>query len=797
VAQSIEAGGLIVTIDEEEVDPVRVNPDGTIEIDQPDGGVVVQFNRGGPDAEAGTDIDPKEFYKNLVDDVEAGDLSIICEDLIEQIEADDKSRQDWLATRARGMDLLGLKLESPRSSVDSASGADGMSSVTNPMLLEMILKGWANAQSELLPARGPAKIEDVSGQETQKRDELAEELENGLNWYLTTKATEYYPDTSHMLLWGVYFGGSGFKKVHQDPLRKRPKSESVDAKDLIVSDTTKDLSACERITHVSLVRPSVMKRYQAKGYWRDVSLQPPTPQRDAVDEKVASIQGTMLDANRRPEDQPYTVWETQCELDLPRFAPKEFSSRGIPLPFRVTIEKDSRVVLALRRDWKPEDEDCERRKLYIKYPYVPGPGFYGTGMLGILGNASAALTAAWREALDTGMYANFPGGLVTQVGNRQQTSNLRPAPGEFVPVQVPSNTKIQDAFMPLPYKDITPGLMTLIDKIQAQAKAVGSAPDVPVGEGIQNIPVGTMLAHIEQATQIMAAAHKGMHQAQSEELDMIVDLFREEPEAFWRGNKKTKKGFWNEQKLFQALNTYSLVPRSDPNVPSHVHRMMKAVALVQMATLPIFAGRLDPDTILRRALAAMKEDPTGLVIQPPPSQGQPSPDAIKAAAALKSADAKMLGEENKAQQWQVDLAKEKIDSVQQIREGENKLAVQSIELERDKVKHSAEGQKAMVNAQAVAMKMQNDAAKGQFEVGKDQREWMKLGQAERKLQHDISVDRAGVASDFQKHAIDEQKTVLAANKQDAETSLKARAADQNDEKIKIAAKPKPAPKGKK
>lgn len=805
--QQIDAGQFTVTI-EEETNDVTVDPvTGALQIEQPDGSVVVQFPGAADFDDDGAEIDPEKFYENLVDKIDDGKLSVIAEDLIEQIQTDDQSRQEWLANRKRGLDLLGLKLEDPKSSVgDSSSGSDGMSVVTNPTMLELILKGWANAQGEFLPARGPAKIEDVSGHETTQRDELAEELENGLNWYLTTRAKEYYPETSHMLLWGVYFGGSGFKKVHMDPIRKRPRSDSVDPKDLIVSDTTKDLASCERITHQTLVRPSVMKRYQAKGFWREIPLQPPTPQPNVVDYGIANIQGTQLNANTRPEDQPYTVWETQCELDLPEYAPPEFRDKGIPLPYRVTIEKDSRVVLAIRRDWKPEDEECERRQIYVKYPYVPGPGFYGTGMLNIVGNGSAALTAAWREALDAGMYANFPGGLVAQMGNRQQSSNFRPAPGEFCPVQIPANMPIDKAIMPLPYKDVTPGLLGLIDKIQTQMKSVGSAPDVPIGEGVQNVPVGTMLAHIEQATQIMMAAHKGMHTAQSEELDLILDLFREEPESFWKGNKKVKPDFWTEQRLFQALDTYSMVPRSDPNVPSHVHRIMKVVALIQLAQQPLFAGRLDPDTVLRRALAAMKEDPTGLVIQPPPGQKPPGPDEIKAAAALKSADAKMLGEENKAQQWKVDLAKEQIDSVQQIREGENKIAVQNIELQRDVIKHQAEGQKATLQAQQAQIKMRTDAAKGQFESGKDAREWIKVDQAERKLNNDIQVQKAGVVGDFQKFALDEQKTQQQGAKLAVDAQHKQRAADQGDRKIEESSKQateklkvqkaKPKPKGK-
>ena len=251
----------------------------------------------------------------------------------------------------------------------------------------------------------------------------------------------------------------------------------------------------------------------------------------------------------RPEDQPYTVWEIQCELDLPEFAPTAYRNEGIALPYLVTMDKDSREILAIRRDWKPEDEDCNRKKMYVKYPYVPGPGFYGTGLASILGNSTDAMTAAWRLMLDAGMYANFPAFIVDKLAGRQLTSDFRLSPGTATEIET-AGRDIASVVKELPYKDVTPGLMKLVESITQQSKAVGGAPDIPVGEGMSNVPVGTMLAHIEQATQVMAAAHKGQHRAMDEELSMLVDLFKETPEAFWRGNKDAKN-FWNVQKLLQ------------------------------------------------------------------------------------------------------------------------------------------------------------------------------------------------------------------------------------------------------
>src|SRR5215467_13738776 len=328
-----------VVIEGDDDNPARVDPEtGALEIDQPGGGVVVQFNPGQQDQEK---KDNEDWFRNLADDIDKMQLATIANDLLEQIEADDRSRQGYLDQVARGMDVLGLKLEQPKSSNDgeSTSGVNGISQVTNPLLLEALLKGWANARAELLPAEGPVKIA-IEGDETAQQDELAEALERDMNFYLTETASEYVPEMSHMILWGTYFKGSGFKKVYFCPMRRRPVSEQVDAKDLIVSDTTKDLKSCGRITLQVKMRPSVMKRMKKLGAYRDVDLTQPVPTTNRVDEKIAGIQGTITRPDR-PEDEPYNLYETQCELDLPEYAPKAFKDTGIPLPYFVVIDKDS------------------------------------------------------------------------------------------------------------------------------------------------------------------------------------------------------------------------------------------------------------------------------------------------------------------------------------------------------------------------------------------------------------------------------------------------------------------------
>lgn len=740
---------LKVVIDDD-VDTVYVDPEtGTVEERQPDGGVIVKL-----DAKKASedDDDGDGWFDNLVAKVDSGILGGLSNELYEAIEADDKSRQPSLLNHVRGFELLGTKLEEPSSGV----GEDiaGMSRVTNPLLLEAVLKSWANSSAELLPASGPVKIASV-GDETQNEDNLAETLQKAMNYYLTKVAKEYYPDTSHMLLWGTSFKGAGFKKVYRCPMRRRPVSESVDAKDLIVSDTAKDFASCARITHQIPMRQSVMKRMKLIGAYRDVTLTQPTAEPNPVAEAIAAIQG--VDAKpSRPEDMPYQIYETQCELDIPQFAPDKFKDEGIPLPYLVTMDKDTRQILAICRDWEEEDEECQRQQMYVRFPYVPGPGFYCTGLLNILGNASAAMTAAWREALDTGMFANFPAGLISKLGGRQNSSTFRLAPGEYQAIET-NGMPISQIVMGLPFKDITPGLLALIDKITEQARSLGGAAEMPAGEGLANVPVGTMMAQIEQATKVMASAHKGMHQAMSEEITLLVELFRRHPEDFWRQNKAWPKDFRTQEKLVEALDAFQLVPVSDPNVPSHLHRVAKALGLVQLSAMPQFSSRLDPDEVLRRALAAIHEDPTGLVVQAPPHEMSPEEQAK-----ITTANAKTMEANAKIGKLQTDQ-----------QDNDNKSTLKTVELQTQKDIKTADITKELIihaaDQDKIASAERRDNMATQMKLHLDQT----AGELEQK-KHGLELVRQGVASQHEDrtHALDVVKHV-------DEHGLASRTADQD------------------
>jgi hypothetical protein len=605
---------------------------GAVEVTNPDGSVEVNLN---PDADK-DDKDESDFYGNLADEIDDIELGIIAQDLLQGIEADDQSRAEWLATRARGMDLLGLKIEVPNGDAGSSSApVEGMSVVRHPLLLEAVLMAQANARAELLPADGPVKVSN-DGEATGANEDLGEALEKDLNYYLTKKATEYYPDTDRMLLFTA-FGGSGFKKAYKCPLRRRPVSESVDAADLIVDNTATDFRNAARVTHKITMRKSVLKRMMKADVYRTLDLTAPTPKLNAVERKEGEVQGVSVDVTR-PEDQPYTIYECYCELELDEYAPDEFKGKGIALPFKVSIDKDSQEILEVRRNWEEEDEDCLPDVCFVQYPYIRGFGFYGIGLLHILGNSTQALTAAWREMLDAGMFANFPGFLIAKMATRQQTNEFRVAPGSGVPIDT-SGMPIKEAVMELPYKDVSPGLLGLVDKITTAAQRVGGAAEIKVGEGRQDAPVGTTIALIEQATKIESAVHKNLHQAQGEEFQMLAKLFRDDPESMWRGNKRPATQ-WTKDKFLKALDTFGIEPQADANTPSHIHRVMKAVGLKQVAMQN--PGLYNMKEVDSRVIKVMGWDDIDALFAPPaPPQGAaPDPALIKtqADAAAKQAD---------------------------------------------------------------------------------------------------------------------------------------------------------------
>ena len=640
-----------------------------LRIEHPDGSVSISLDGksiGGEETEAER---AREWFSNLVDDIDSGELVRISEELMRGVRDDIESRREWIEDRAQGIKLLGLKIEIPglQGATDGAP-VEGMSKIRHPLLLEAVLRFQANARSEMLPTDGPVKIRNDAVASTIEQDALGNALEKDLNHYLTAVASEYYPDTDRMLLM-LGFGGTSFKKVYFCPLRNRPVSESVDADDLIVSNSATDLRNAKRVTHRTTMRPSTVKRLQILGVYRDVDLSTPKPiDLDSVQREKNAQQGISQESFN-PEDRDREIYECYCELDIEGFEHKyNGKESGLEIPYRVTIDVSTKEILSIVRNYDEDDADLPTaRQNFVKYTFVPGMGFYDLGLLHILGNTTNALTAAWREMLDAGMYANFPGFLMADTGARQNTNIFRVPPGGGALVKT-GGLPISQAIMPLPYKDVGSGLMTLSDNMATTGARIGGTAEMAVGEGKQDAPVGTTLAMIEQATKVLNAVHKRMHAAQAEEFQLLARCFKENPESFWQ--RKGKPSYpWDEHTFVQALNDCELIPQADPNTSSQTQRLMKIMALKQLAAAN--PSMYDPIAIDTAALKAIGWSNPEQFLAPQSAQANPPPELIQAQAMMKvndmKAQASMMDAQTKAQAMQMkghaDLMKAKVDLI--------------------------------------------------------------------------------------------------------------------------------------
>lgn len=629
-----------------------------LSIEHPDGSISIRLD--GKPIESAASRKPTGWFDNLVDEIDEMELGRISEELLRGIRDDLISRNDWIEDRATGMKLLGLKIEVPSLS-GAADGApvEGMSRVRHPLLLEAVLRFQANARSELLPTDGPVKIRNDDNDPSLQEDQLADALERDLNHYLTAVATEYYPDTDRMLLM-LGFGGTAFKKIYFCPLRNRPVSETVDADDLIVNNGATDLKNAKRITHRTYLKPSTVKRLQILGVYKDIDLSTPKAiDYDSVQREEKATEGVAISVTN-PEDRDREIYECYCELDLKGFEHRyKGKETGLEIPYRVTIDVSSRKILSIVRNYDEDDADLpEPRSNFVKYTFMPGFGFYDIGLLHILGNTTNAVTAAWRELLDAGMYANFPGFLFSDAGARQNTNIFRVPPGGGALIKT-NGMPIQQAIMPLPYKEPSGALMQLVQNIAETGMRIGGVSEMQVGEGRPDAPVGTTLAMIEQAQKILNSVHKRMHAAQAHEFQLLADCFRENPESFWQRNKKPALP-WDQERFLQALDNCELVPQADPNTASHTQRLMKVMALKQLQQAQ--PGLYDPIAIDTAALQAIGWTNPEQFFAPPEAQGKPPPELMKAQAELqmkaKELEIKGMEAQARAQKMQADTALE-------------------------------------------------------------------------------------------------------------------------------------------
>ncbi len=762
---------------------------GVLKIDNADGTTTIDFNPSASELDGDKPQD-NGHYANLAEKLSDDRLGSISSDLIEGVDRDEDSRKDWLSTRALGITLLGLQLEKPRSDTGAASAPlEGMSTVRHPLLLEATVGFQATARAELLPASGPVKVRNDSPAKPASAtkspdandpnttfptlppdmspDDLAQAMEKDFNHYLTVIATEYVPDTDRMLFY-VGFGGDGFKKVYNCPLRRRPVSESIDAEDLIVSNAATDLSNCGRVTHRMRMKKSTLKRMQIVGEYRDVDLAPPTVsmQKNPVDKKKDEIAG-INQSYQRPEDRDYEVYEIYCELDIDEYAPKRFKGKGLPLPYCVTIEKESRKILSLRRNWDADDKECMAKEYFVQFPMIRGLGFYGLGYIHLLGNTTIALTAAWRLQLDNGMFANFPGFLYSKGIGRQLSNQFRVPPGGGVGLDLGAQQDIRSAVMPLPYKETGPSFSAFSTHVEEVGRRMASTANINVGEGKEEAPVGTTLALIEQATKVMDSAHKRLHAAQAKEFMLLKDRFREDPEAFWRHNKNTTIK-WAKDQFLKALDDHNIVPVADPNNPTSLHRMAKAMAVKELQKAsPELYDPVKVDLKVSRMADLGIED----VMRPVPATPPPDPrmEAIKQKAASTS-------EQNQAQLKEAQIksetamatiqdkvaeriSREKIED-SKMRESQIKLQMEQIIHAHDAAREMAAKQQDMemkaqgqqqelaAKAQAHLMDMHHEKTTAQTNL------FAEAHKAHGQIQIENQKHQAEMARDAQKHTQD-------------------------------------------
>lgn len=641
---------------------IHVNPDtGATRIEQDDGSVVISFG------DETSEDQESEFDDNLAEVLSESDLSNMAEEILRGIDEDERSRREWDDTYNRGIDLLGLKLEDPTSDV-SASG--NVSKVHHPLLIEAVVHYQATASAELLPAAGPVKVRDDGPGMTPDRVQLAEDFERDFNHYLTVVRREYYPSTRRMLF-AQGFCGNGFKKVYRCPLRKAPVSDYVAAKDLIVSNDVMSLDNAARVTHRTPMRHSVMKRLQLNGHYRKCVLSTPVSQPTEVDQKIASVEGINKQISI-PADQLYTIYECYTEFDLPGFKHKDEDKdeTGLPLPYRVTIDKDSRKILEVRRNWKDGDEDYMARQRFVKYGYIPGLGFYDYGLIHLLGQTARALTAIERQLIDAGQFSNFPGLLISDVGGRQETTQIRVPPGGAHTIKT-GGLPIGQVVMSLPYKEPSGVLVNIAKAIEDNGRRLGSTADVQVGEGRADVPVGTTIALIEQSTKVEASVHRQNHESQQQEFALLKELFEEEPEALTRGTKNPSRS-WKEASEFSDAD---LVPASDPNTPSHIHRVMKATGLAQVDQNN--PGQLQKRAVVSILLTTLGYNPQSLLMP----LGTPSAPAGDPSKMMKAQnDQKKIAAKTEETQINTQLKafQTKLEMQNNAEERDNRLAIQKL-----------------------------------------------------------------------------------------------------------------------
>jgi len=536
-----------------------VNPE-SISMETPDGGVIIDFDPS--DGVTGLD----DHNANLADMIDDQDLNSIASELISAYESDRDSRADWEETYIKGLDLLGLKNE------DRTEPWDGACGVFHPLLTEAVIKFQAQSIQEIFPASGPVKT-SVVGIISEEKTEQAERVRDYLNYLVTEKMTEYRSETEKMLF-SLPLAGSAFRKVYFDHNMGRPCSMFVPAEDFVVSYGAADLITCERATHVMKRTVNEVRKLQVSGFYSDIDLPDPSPDTGDIERKYNQLTGGSANYEF---DHRHTILEIQAELDLVGFEDEENGeSTGIALPYVVSIDKSSRKVLSIRRNWYEDDSMRMKREHFVHYQYLPGLGFYGFGLIHMIGGLAKSATSLLRQLVDAGTLSNLPGGLKSR-GLRIKGDDTPIMPGEFRDVDVPGGT-IRDNITFLPYKEPSNVLYQLLADIVEEGRRFASAGDVKAADMNAEAPVGTTLAILERSMKVLSAVQARLHASMRKELRILSGIVRDFGPSEYpyevSGGELTQEDFDDR---------VDIIPVSDPNAGTMAQRIMQYQAALQLA----------------------------------------------------------------------------------------------------------------------------------------------------------------------------------------------------------------------
>ena len=495
-----------------------------------------------------------------------GDLDSLASELVAQFESDRNSRADWEDSYIRGLDLLGLKFE------DRSTPWEGACGVFHPMLSEAVIRFQAQTIQEIYPASGPVKT-SIVGKITDEKTKQAHRVENYLNYLITQRMTEYRTETEK-LLFSLPIAGSAFRKVYFDPNMDRPCAMFVPAEDFVVSYGASDLSTCERATHVMKKTSNEIRKLQVAGFYSDIDLPPPAPDISEIQQKYNRLTG---DSENYEFDNRHTLLEMHVDIDLLGFEDTDRGApTGIALPYVVTIDKSSRTILAIRRNWYEDDPKKLKRDHYVHYQYLPGLGFYGFGLVHMIGGLSKSATSLLRQLVDAGTLANLPGGLKSR-GLRIKGDDTPIMPGEFRDVDVPGGA-IRDNISFLPYKEPSNVLYQLLGDIVQEGRRFASAADVKASDINGEAPVGTTLAVLEREMKVMSAVQARVHAAVSSELKILSEIVKDYGPGVYPYDLE------DGQVMVEDFDDrVDIIPVSDPNAGTMAQRIMQYQAALQLA----------------------------------------------------------------------------------------------------------------------------------------------------------------------------------------------------------------------